>query len=145
MCLPLVVAGGRPDTSNGMKEPGPFGESVSAVTACSIVGRVTGVPSLAVQFRAVRFGQSSVAFTEQSSCQTFYFPSDPPFCLRRCAARCMTSTCSCCPLSFVIRPLDPLRPFCCTVNNPRRSFTQLPLCCTKSVRVGNVVKYRSNQ
>jgi len=88
MCLPLHVAGGRPETRNGMKEPGPFGESVSAFTASSVVGTVTGVPSHAVQLNLfasvkvqLRFRSGAVVFTEQSNCQTFCFPSDPPFCL----------------------------------------------------------------
>jgi len=40
MCLPHLVTGGRLDTRNGMKEPGPFGESVSTVTASITVGTV---------------------------------------------------------------------------------------------------------
>jgi len=68
MYLLLLVAGGRPDTRNGMKEPGPFGESVSAVTACSTVGIVTRVSSHAVQFKAVRASQCSVTFSFRRSC-----------------------------------------------------------------------------
>ena len=68
MCLSLLVAGGRPDTRNGMKEPGPFGESVSAVTACSPVGTMTRVHSHAFQFKAVHVSQRSVTFSFRRSC-----------------------------------------------------------------------------